>query len=158
MEHVNYLLHEWSASHFDRCCLRSKLLIKVPNKEIESAVILLHQVLWTLELMSLKMLLLLLHSSQYKLKLKSFHKLGKGLAPSTWFPVFLCSKKAPVSAYLIFSMLSLILLKADTFRQRLLSCLGKKPKCLCLAKHNKSSLLNWLFLTICSFSSSLWRG
>lgn len=156
MEHVNYLLHEWSASHFDRCCLRSKLLIKVPNKEIESTVILLHQVLWTLELMSLKMLLLLLHSSKYKLKLKSFHKLGKGLAPSTWFPVFLCSKKAPVSAYL-FSKLSLILLKADTFRQRLLSCLGKNQMFV-FGKHNKSSLLNWLFPTICSFSSSLWRG
>lgn len=127
MEHVNYLLHEWNASHFNRCCLKSKLFIKVPNKEIESAVIFLQLVLWALELMSLKMLLLLLHSSQYKLKLKLFYKLGKGLPPNTQLLIFFCSKKPPGSLYLIFySMLSLILLEAEIFRQRLLSCLGRK--------------------------------
>lgn len=44
-EHLNYLVHDWYASHFNRCCLRSRLFTKVPNKEVASTVILLYLLL-----------------------------------------------------------------------------------------------------------------
>jgi len=44
-EQLNYLVYEWYASHLSRCCLRSKLFIKVPNKEAASTVIFLHLLL-----------------------------------------------------------------------------------------------------------------